>query len=633
MTIVEKKNEAVLSVEDLKTYYPVYGGFLKRKIAEVKAVDGVSFYLNKGETLALVGESGCGKTTIGNSILNLVPATDGKVFLKNKCIISKGAKTKKKPKNVEQSYLSEVGSYIILGSILLFIINFIQPTQFSMGYFLFGGPILFMSGLIIWILDKKRNKQNIRRMISIYNNEIIGFIYFLIGTGLMIGCSLLFIAFGVEMSTIRFFGIIMAFTPFMVIGLLLIIYGLTNLNNLNSFMTKFIIGWICIIYYYYYLANDLFSREIVPITFIDQVLSLITLFSIVFLFIFRQYWKSRFIKILEISIGIFCFTLFASLLYKSGINAIQFFQLSETQEAGFLILFLIAITLFNPMIYIEVYVLTLVWIDNRMKLRGNPYKNPDSYIAIYHKRLMDKNNIYSKDIHKKIQFVFQDPDSSLNPRWKVVNIIGEPLRELLSKRGTKKIRREVLRLLETVSMKNEHLDRYPHEFSGGQKQRIVISRALASNPEVIILDEPTSALDVSVQAQILNLLKNLQKRFDLSFLFITHDLSVVQHIADRVAVMYLGKFVEVGKVDDVFYNPSHPYTKALLSARPTFDPSSRTTRIILKGEIPSPINPPMGCAFHPRCYAQDQHMCDKGEPVKIKISDDHYMWCKPFKKE
>ena len=267
-----------------------------------------------------------------------------------------------------------------------------------------------------------------------------------------------------------------------------------------------------------------------------------------------------------------------------------------------------------------------------MKLNGKEYKNPNSFLARYHIGLMNQVNVYSKDVRRRVQIVFQDPDSSLNPRWKVVNIIGEPLRELLKMRGAKKNRRKVLQLLETVSMKNEHLDRYPHEFSGGQKQRIVISRALACNPDVIILDEPTSALDVSVQAQILNLLKNLQKKFDLAFLFITHDLSVVQHIADRVAVMYLGKFVEIGKVDDVFYNPSHPYTKALLSARPTFDPSSRTNRIILKGEIPSPINPPMGCAFHPRCYAKDQHTCDETNPVKIKISDDHYIWCKPYKK-
>jgi oligopeptide/dipeptide ABC transporter ATP-binding protein len=162
----------------------------------------------------------------------------------------------------------------------------------------------------------------------------------------------------------------------------------------------------------------------------------------------------------------------------------------------------------------------------------------------------------------------------------------------------------------------------------------VIARALASNPEVIILDEPTSALDVSVQAQILNLLKELQKKFDLSFLFITHDLSVVQHIADRIAVMYLGKFVEIGNVEEVFFNPTHPYTRALLSARPTFDPTTKTNRVILEGDVPSPINPPEGCAFHPRCPDRDDHIgCGIENPRKIHLGGDHYMMCLPFKNE
>lgn len=241
---------------------------------------------------------------------------------------------------------------------------------------------------------------------------------------------------------------------------------------------------------------------------------------------------------------------------------------------------------------------------------------------------------YSTDYRKKIQMVFQDPDSSLNPRWKIVNLIGEPLKILERMKKRSQIRARVLELLETVSMKAEHLDRYPHEFSGGQKQRIVIARALASDPEIIILDEPTSALDVSVQAQILNLLKDLQKRFNLSYLFITHDLSVIQHIADRIAVMYLGRFAEWGKVDEVFYNPAHPYSRALLSARPTFDPSSKIDRIILEGDVPSPINPPEGCTFHPRCRERSDHIgCDVDNPRKIYLSGDHYMMCLPFKKE
>lgn len=267
---------------------------------------------------------------------------------------------------------------------------------------------------------------------------------------------------------------------------------------------------------------------------------------------------------------------------------------------------------------------------------GNTILNlvPPTGGEIYYRGKRIDNN-FTLDYRKKIQMVFQDPDASLNPRWKVVNIIGEPLRILEGMSKRYRIRERVLELLETVSMKAEHLDRYPHEFSGGQKQRIIIARALACNPELIILDEPTSALDVSVQAQILNLLKNLQNEFDLSYLFITHDLSVVQHIADRVKVMYLGKFVESGTVNDVFKNPSHPYTRALLSARPSFDPTVRKNRIILEGDVPSPVNPPSGCAFHPRCPEQEKHKgCGVDTPRKIDLggeTGEHYMQCLPFK--
>jgi oligopeptide/dipeptide ABC transporter ATP-binding protein len=267
---------------------------------------------------------------------------------------------------------------------------------------------------------------------------------------------------------------------------------------------------------------------------------------------------------------------------------------------------------------------------------GNTILNlvPPTAGEIYYRGKRIDNN-FTKSMRKKIQMVFQDPDASLNPRWKVVDIIGEPLQILEGMKKKRKIRSRVLELLETVSMKAEHLDRYPHEFSGGQKQRIIIARALACNPELIILDEPTSALDVSVQAQILNLLKNLQNEFDLSYLFITHDLSVVQHIADRVKVMYLGKFVESGTVNDVFKNPSHPYTRALLSARPSFDPTVRKNRVILEGDVPSPVNPPSGCAFHPRCPEKELHKgCGVDTPRKIDLggeTGEHYMQCLPFK--
>ncbi len=388
----KEKRVAIIKVENLKTYYPIYGGFFKKKIGEVKAVDDVTFNLYKNETLGLVGESGCGKTTIGNTILNLVSNVDGKIYYGDRRM-----------------------------------------------------DTLRVQGLMENIIKRFKN---------------------------------------------------------------IFLYGISGIYMKNA--TKF---------------NKFFTR--VP------------------KFIQKRY-----------------------LILKQKSKQLQ------------------------------------------------------------------KDLLIDKFMRKKIQMVFQDPDASLNPRWKVVNLIGEPLRLLEGFSRKRNIRRQVLNLMRIVSMKAEHLDRYPHEFSGGQKQRIVIARALASNPEVIVLDEPTSALDVSVQAQILNLLKELQGKFDLSFLFITHDLSVVQHIADRVAVMYLGKFVETGTVEEIFMNPSHPYTRALLSARPTFDPNSKTNRVILEGDVPSPINPPEGCSFHPRCPERGEHIgCSIENPREIHLGGDHYMVCLPFKSE
>ncbi|MHA1375907.1 MAG: ABC transporter ATP-binding protein [Promethearchaeota archaeon] len=235
---------------------------------------------------------------------------------------------------------------------------------------------------------------------------------------------------------------------------------------------------------------------------------------------------------------------------------------------------------------------------------------------------------YSSDIRQKIQIVFQDPDASLNPHMKVFDVIAEPLKNLLGLTDKTELRKHVLRLLEQVSLKREHMDRYPHEFSGGQKQRIIIARALACNPELIILDEPTSALDVSVQAQILNLLKNLQRKYGYGFLFITHNLAVVHHIADKIAVMYLGNIVEVGSREKIFSNPTHPYTKALLASRPEIDPENQEISFVIEGEVPSPIAPPPGCTFNPRCVSDARTKeCEFELPHKIEIEEDHYIWC------
>jgi oligopeptide transport system ATP-binding protein len=228
-------------------------------------------------------------------------------------------------------------------------------------------------------------------------------------------------------------------------------------------------------------------------------------------------------------------------------------------------------------------------------------------------------------MRRKIQVIFQDPYSSLNPRMKIGSIVGEPLAIHRIAKGVEREHR-VADLLCKVGLDPQAMKRYPHEFSGGQRQRIGIARALALNPKLIICDEPVSALDVSVQAQVMNLLMDLQEEFSLTYLFIAHDLSVVEHISDRVAVMYLGKIVEVASSDSLYRDPKHPYTKALLSAVPVPDPTVASQRIPLKGELPSPAAPPPGCAFHPRCPVAVE-VCSRVEPRLLDTGGGHLASC------
>ena len=236
---------------------------------------------------------------------------------------------------------------------------------------------------------------------------------------------------------------------------------------------------------------------------------------------------------------------------------------------------------------------------------------------------LDKQQL--KKLRENMQMIFQDPYSSLNPRMTLLQIVGEPLLVNKIAKGSE-LQDRVAELLKVVGLRPEYMSRYPHAFSGGQRQRIGVARALALNPQLVICDEPVSALDVSIQAQTLNLLQDLQEQYGLTYLFISHDLSVVEHISDRVAVMYVGKLVESAATEQLFLNPLHPYTEALMSSVPKPDPRLRTEPIELPGDVADPANPPSGCYFHPRCqYAKD--ICAQEEPELRELSTDHFVSC------
>ena len=257
------------------------------------------------------------------------------------------------------------------------------------------------------------------------------------------------------------------------------------------------------------------------------------------------------------------------------------------------------------------------------------YKPTGGEVLYKGRKIQTKADIQA--FRNKASMVFQDPYSSLNPRMTVADIIGEPLdvHKLYSSRQERQER--ILELMGYVGLNSEHAARYAHEFSGGQRQRIGIARALAVNPDFIVCDEPVSALDVSIQAQIINLLNELQDKYKLTYLFISHDLSVVEHISDTVGVMYLGNLVEYGAKADIFRNPLHPYTKALFSAIPIPDPKVKMNRIVLEGSIPSPANPPKGCKFHTRC-ANCMACCKEEAPVQREIEPGHFVCCHLYDK-
>ncbi|AKN30235.1 peptide ABC transporter ATP-binding protein [Clostridium carboxidivorans P7] len=259
------------------------------------------------------------------------------------------------------------------------------------------------------------------------------------------------------------------------------------------------------------------------------------------------------------------------------------------------------------------------------KMLVNLLKPTSGEVIFQGKDISNLKGTQRRSLSKEIQIIFQDPYASLNPRMTIGDIIAEPIR-INNIYPKEEIEKNVLRLLDCVGLASYHRNRFPHEFSGGQRQRVGIARALAVNPSLIVCDEPVSALDVSIQAQVLNLLKDLQKEFNLTYLFIAHGLNVVKHISNRVGVMYLGKLLELSDDKNLYSDPKHPYTQALLSAIPVPDPKIKKNRIILKGDVPSPLNPPKGCRFHTRCF-KCMDICKEKEPELKTLDNGHQVAC------
>jgi peptide/nickel transport system ATP-binding protein/oligopeptide transport system ATP-binding protein len=460
----KSKSNVLLEVDHLVKYFPVRGGFLQRTVAQVKAVDDVSFFIRQGETLGLVGESGCGKTTVGRTLLGLIPATGGRVRFEGNDVFGQGV-TERAKSTAKLPRLALVAVALTFISALYYLIIFLLVTS---------------------------------NTITLSSNQGVN-----------------------DISAWTFLG-----TAVLGAGLGI---GLLRLQ-----------GW----------ARTL----LIVLSYITILLNLVTI------------------------------------------------------ATGSLSIY--------PVVGIVLSIAFLV--------------------LLYNENVADAFGVnYLKSMRRDIQIIFQDPFASLDPRVPIGESVGEGL--LIHGFSKQERKDRVADVLAHVGLLPEHASRFPHEFSGGQRQRIGIARALALRPKFIVCDEPVSALDVSIQSQVLNILKDLQEEYGLTYLFIAHNLSVVEHISDRVGVMYLGKMAEMTDRYSLFENPQHPYTHALLSAIPIPDPKVKRERIILKGDVPSPLNPPTGCRFHTRCWlAQD--ICKQKVPEWRNVAPagqvEHFVACHfaPFTK-
>lgn len=510
------QTEVVIEVKNLVKYFPITEGIVRQKlVGNIHAVDDISFKVYKGETLGLVGESGCGKTTTGRMLLRLLKPTSGEILINNQNITEIGKKF---------SRIGYIWCFLtIISTILFFILSVIIPLNHT--YLVSATNYYVLNGA--YLLDAESGEFIYRGFdfLSRYKPDL---------------------AF--------FFAILFLWT---------IVFLFTGIFALISSLLPPI--------------HHIFNKK--PPDF-------------------------PFVKVGMI-IG-----LSGSMVAWIVMIIISFFDMEPIRDefGEFIRMQGYSINFFNLAIS------SLGW---AVFLAG----------AVLWARV-ERRDIQKKMLHdfrKSIQMIFQDPYSSLNPRMTVFDIISEGMDIYGLATSLREKEEKVLILMDHVGLAPFHIYRYPHEFSGGQRQRIGIARALSVNPQIIVADEPVSALDVSIRAQILNLLDDLQKDFELTYIIVAHDLSVIRHVSDRVAVMYVGKFVEIAETNKLFSHAMHPYTQALMSAVPLPDPTAKMEAIILKGDVPTPFNPEPGCRFKDRCiYAKKK--CNE-EPLLEEKTPNHYVAC------
>lgn len=595
----EEQEENLIDVIRTKKYFPIRAGLLKRVVGHVRAVDDVSFYIKKGETLGLVGESGCGKTTVGRSIMMLTPPTEGHVFYEAPREVVEGVsrlasncQMKDDDLRTPEKSLELVESLKSLTGIQTCYFKENDKEDFCRSADRLRDEILSNESL--------RKKLHIENMTS--DKSLFGktrALTILLTLLNLIGIALIIVFYGTDMlsASAEHFVMSQAFVILMLVigGLMLLLIYLQNRS-----------------------MRILYAEEIAEKKTLKKIDKLRKLANDAIDLVAKRYcinhMRKRDVRRMRSQIQFVFQDPFSSLnprmLIKDIVSEPMRVQMRLKKRTPEESRAMIARLLIESMLLINVASIILICY---------------SIFSLMQAELIADESSQSVILAMMFAFsIFLFIAGFILPR-----VLGSvPIREILGERTRRSelIRKKTIDLLEKVGLNVEHMYRFPHEFSGGQRQRIGIARALSVNPEFIVLDEPTSALDVSVQAQVLNMLNDLQDDFGLTYLFISHDLSTIRYMCDRVAVMYLGKIVEYAPKKELFGKPIHPYTEALLSVIPVPDPDQKRDRIILTGDVPSPANPPPGCRFHTRCPVAIEK-CKIEEPPLIDRGNEHFVAC------